>query len=108
MQPSHLVMVPRAPEYLLYDACTLILPGLAPGQHSNRPTVLALMQLSLMPEPLLLPQGFRQRLEGMVHISNLSKRPVGSAKDVVKRGQEVWVKVRDGGVKCDPVGKVQV
>lgn len=41
-------------------------------------------------------QGFRQRIEGMVHISNLSKRPVGSAKDVVKRGMEVWVKVLAG------------
>ena len=29
----------------------------------------------------------------MVHVSNLSKRPVSSAKDVVQRGQQVWVKV---------------
>lgn len=43
-------------------------------------------------------QGFRQRVEGMVHVSNMSKRPVSSAKDVVKRGMEVWVKVRQGGV----------
>ena len=28
-----------------------------------------------------------------MHIQNMSKTRVGSAKDVVKRGQEVWVKV---------------
>eukprot|EP00955_Chlamydomonas_euryale_P009682 103502-Chlamydomonas_euryale.AAC.1 len=35
-----------------------------------------------------------QRAEGMVHVSNISKRPISSAKEAVKRGQEVWVKVR--------------
>ncbi|GAX74379.1 hypothetical protein CEUSTIGMA_g1827.t1 [Chlamydomonas eustigma] len=38
-------------------------------------------------------EGFRRKVEGMVHVSNLSKRPVSSAKDVVKRGMQVWVKV---------------
>ncbi len=28
-----------------------------------------------------------------MHVQNMSKTRVGSAKDVVKRGQEVWVKV---------------
>ncbi|KAK9907427.1 hypothetical protein WJX75_003407 [Coccomyxa subellipsoidea] len=38
-------------------------------------------------------QGIQQRCEGLVHLSNISKTKAGSAKDVVKRGQEVWVKV---------------
>ena len=38
-------------------------------------------------------QGLRTRQEGLVHVQNMSKTRVGSAKDVVKRGQEVWVKV---------------
>ena len=29
------------------------------------------------------------QVEGMVHVSNLSKRPVSSAKDVVQRGMQV-------------------
>ncbi len=29
----------------------------------------------------------------MVHVSNLTSTRVGSAKEVVKRGQQVWVKV---------------
>eukprot|EP00884_Botryococcus_braunii_P019060 jgi/Botrbrau1/5838/Bobra.0366s0019.1 len=37
--------------------------------------------------------GFRGKTEGMVHSSNLSKARVGNVKDVVKRGQDVWVKV---------------
>jgi ATP-dependent RNA helicase DHX8/PRP22 len=37
--------------------------------------------------------GFRGRSEGLVHVSNLSKAPIGNPKDFVKRGQEVWVKV---------------
>ncbi|KAK9814683.1 hypothetical protein WJX72_009734 [[Myrmecia] bisecta] len=37
--------------------------------------------------------GFRQKAEGLVHLANMSKTRVGSAKEVVKRGQEVWVKV---------------
>uniref|UniRef100_A0A7R9YV67 RNA helicase n=1 Tax=Chlamydomonas euryale TaxID=1486919 RepID=A0A7R9YV67_9CHLO len=37
-----------------------------------------------------------QRAEGMVHVSNISKRPISSAKEAVKRGQEVWVKVLGG------------
>lgn len=28
-----------------------------------------------------------------MHVANMSKRPVSSAKDFVKRGQEVWIKV---------------
>ncbi|MEW5307724.1 MAG: hypothetical protein WDW36_010101 [Sanguina aurantia] len=38
-------------------------------------------------------QGFRNKVEGLVHVTNLSKRPVSSAKDVVSKGQDVWVKV---------------
>ena len=37
--------------------------------------------------------GFRARFEGLVHVSQLSKARVGSAKDVVNRGDIVWVKV---------------
>ena len=37
--------------------------------------------------------GFRGRVEGMVHISNLSNRRVNDVTDVCKRGDEVWVKV---------------
>lgn len=37
--------------------------------------------------------GFRGRVEGMVHISNLSNRRVGDVTEVCKRGDEVWVKV---------------
>ena len=33
------------------------------------------------------------RIEGMVHISNLSTRRVSDVGEVCKRGQEVWVKV---------------
>lgn len=38
-------------------------------------------------------QGLRQRYEGLVHVSEISKTRPGSAKEVLKRGQEVWVKV---------------
>ncbi|CAL5229034.1 g12281 [Coccomyxa viridis] len=38
-------------------------------------------------------QGFRKKAEGLVHTSNISKQRPAAAKDVVKRGQEVWVKV---------------
>ncbi|DBA76854.1 TPA: hypothetical protein ACH3X2_008868 [Trebouxia sp. C0005] len=38
-------------------------------------------------------QGFKSRVEGLVHITNLSKTRVSSAKEVVTKGQEVWVKV---------------
>lgn len=38
-------------------------------------------------------QGLRSRFEGLVHVSEISKTRPGSAKDVLKRGQEVWVKV---------------
>jgi ATP-dependent RNA helicase DHX8/PRP22 len=37
--------------------------------------------------------GFRTKAEGLVHLTNISKQARGSAKDLVKRGQEVWVKV---------------
>jgi ATP-dependent RNA helicase DHX8/PRP22 len=33
------------------------------------------------------------QVEGLVHVANMSKRPINSAKDFVKRGQDVWVKV---------------
>jgi len=33
------------------------------------------------------------QVEGLVHLANMSKRPISSAKEFVKRGQEVWVKV---------------
>uniref|UniRef100_A0A7S3QLZ2 RNA helicase n=2 Tax=Dunaliella TaxID=3044 RepID=A0A7S3QLZ2_DUNTE len=36
---------------------------------------------------------FQRRVEGLVHLANMSKRPISSAKEFVKRGQEVWVKV---------------
>lgn len=36
--------------------------------------------------------GFRKKVEGLVHVSNISAARVGSAKDVVQRGQDVWVK----------------
>lgn len=42
-------------------------------------------------------KGFRRRFEGLVHVANMSKRPISSAKEFVKRGQEVrmlfWVVV---------------
>jgi predicted RNA-binding protein with RPS1 domain len=38
-------------------------------------------------------QGLRQRYEGLVHVSEISKTRPGSAKEVLKHGQEVWVKV---------------
>lgn len=38
-------------------------------------------------------QGLRQRQEGLVHVSNMSKTRANSAKDLVKRSQQVWVKV---------------
>ncbi len=28
-----------------------------------------------------------------MHVANMSKRPISSAKEFVKRGQDVWVKV---------------
>jgi ATP-dependent RNA helicase DHX8/PRP22 len=31
--------------------------------------------------------------EGLVHVSNISSARLGSAKEAVERGQEVWVKV---------------
>jgi ATP-dependent RNA helicase DHX8/PRP22 len=51
------------------------------------------------------------KAEGMVHVTNISKRPITSAKDAVKRGQEVWVKVLGGlaepGAPQAPGGKPQ-
>ncbi len=38
-------------------------------------------------------QGFRAKAEGLVHLTNIAKQARGSAKDLVKRGQDVWVKV---------------
>jgi ATP-dependent RNA helicase DHX8/PRP22 len=37
--------------------------------------------------------GFRGKTEGMVHISNMSTRRLASAKEMVKKGDDVWVKV---------------
>lgn len=37
--------------------------------------------------------GFRGRVEGMIHISNLSSRRVTDVSEICKRGDEVWVKV---------------
>ncbi|KAK9837133.1 hypothetical protein WJX81_005309 [Elliptochloris bilobata] len=37
--------------------------------------------------------GFRAKAEGLVHLANMAKTRVASARDVVKRGQDVWVKV---------------
>jgi hypothetical protein len=31
--------------------------------------------------------------EGLVHVSNISSARLGSAKEAVERGQDVWVKV---------------
>jgi predicted RNA-binding protein with RPS1 domain len=38
------------------------------------------------------PSSFLQA-EGLVHVSNISSARLGSAKEAVERGQEVWVKV---------------
>ena len=38
-------------------------------------------------------QGFPSRVEGLVHTSNISATRRGSAKDLVSRGDQVWVKV---------------
>lgn len=38
-------------------------------------------------------QGFRTKVEGLVHIQNISRQRGGSAKDQVQKGQLVWVKV---------------
>lgn len=37
--------------------------------------------------------GFRNRVEGLVHTSNISATRRGSARDVVSKGDPVWVKV---------------
>eukprot|EP00891_Asterochloris_glomerata_P002796 jgi/Astpho2/2796/Aster-00965 len=37
--------------------------------------------------------GFRGKAEGLVHVTNIARNRVGSAKEVLSRGQEVWVKV---------------
>ena len=54
-----------------------------------RGKVTGMMQFGCFVELL----GFRQKAEGLVHLSNLSAARVGSAQEVVQRGQEVWVKV---------------
>ncbi|EFJ49720.1 hypothetical protein VOLCADRAFT_104170 [Volvox carteri f. nagariensis] len=36
---------------------------------------------------------FAKKMEGLVHIANICKKPIQSPTDVVKRGEEVWVKV---------------
>lgn len=38
-------------------------------------------------------QGMRQRAEGLVHVSEISKTRANSAREVLNRGQECWVKV---------------
>eukprot|EP00249_Psilotum_nudum_P023176 c28773_g1_i1 orf=661-4329(-) len=37
--------------------------------------------------------GFRDRKEGIVHVSQIASRRIVNAKDAVKRDQEVWVKI---------------
>jgi ATP-dependent RNA helicase DHX8/PRP22 len=37
--------------------------------------------------------GFPRKFEGLCHVSSMSKARVGNAKEVVKRGDAVWVKV---------------
>jgi ATP-dependent RNA helicase DHX8/PRP22 len=37
--------------------------------------------------------GFRQKVEGLVHLSNISAARVNNAADAVQKGQDVWVKV---------------
>lgn len=37
--------------------------------------------------------GFRERKEGIVHVSQIASRLIVNAKDAIKRDQEVWVKV---------------
>ncbi|KAG2430993.1 hypothetical protein HYH02_013525 [Chlamydomonas schloesseri] len=37
--------------------------------------------------------GMSRPVEGLVHIANICKKPIQSPTDVVKRGDEVWVKV---------------
>eukprot|EP00892_Ulva_mutabilis_P005757 jgi/Ulvmu1/3553/UM166_0007.1 len=37
--------------------------------------------------------GLRGRVEGMIHVSNLSNRRVNEVSEICKRGDEVWVKV---------------
>jgi len=36
---------------------------------------------------------FRRKTEGLVHVSNMSRQRVNNAKEFVKKGQKVWVKV---------------
>ncbi|KAK9841672.1 hypothetical protein WJX74_009878 [Apatococcus lobatus] len=38
-------------------------------------------------------QGFPGKVEGLVHMQNLSKTRVNNPREFVKRGQEVWIKV---------------
>eukprot|EP00898_Chlorokybus_atmophyticus_P004046 jgi/Chlat1/4642/Chrsp3S05597 len=38
-------------------------------------------------------EGFREKREGLVHASQMSNKRIANAKDVVSRGQSVWVKV---------------
>jgi len=38
-------------------------------------------------------QGMRAKAEGLVHVSEINKTRSNSAKELLKRGQDVWVKV---------------
>jgi hypothetical protein len=49
--------------------------------HAKHPPPPPLRVLTTLPRPL--------QVEGLVHVANMSKRPISSAKDFVKRGQEV-------------------
>eukprot|EP00854_Cymbomonas_tetramitiformis_P009293 gene9293-11009_t len=43
--------------------------------------------------------GFRQRYEGLVHISDMSSNKASNARSLATRGQEVWVKVLSKGAQ---------
>lgn len=45
--------------------------------------------------------------EGMVHLSNITKRPIQNASEVVKRGAEVWVKVLSLGRPNPSTGQLR-
>ena len=50
----------------------------------------------------------RDRVEGLVHLSNLSSRRVADPKEVASRGQEVWVKVTSIGAAAPGGGRPRV
>lgn len=38
--------------------------------------------------------GFQKKFEGLVHVNAISKARTGNAKELVQRGQTVWIKAR--------------